>query len=129
MLAGALLLAACNGEPPRTASLAIPRGGSVAFESIDGPPPAVFQKLVRNLNTEAQARRLAVVSRDGQSAYRIRGYLAARKEGRNTAISWVWDIMTASSSAACASPAKKSCAATAGRRRTTPPCNGSRVPA
>jgi hypothetical protein len=92
VIAGMLLLAGCNGEQSQTASLATPRGASVAFESIDGPPPAVFQKLVNNLNTEAQARRLAVVSRDGQSAYRVRGYLAARKEQRVTAISWVWDV-------------------------------------
>ena len=34
-----------------------PRGASVAFESIDGPPPDQFRQLVQNLNDEAQRAR------------------------------------------------------------------------
>ena len=40
-------------------------GSTLAFESIDGPPPEVFRKLVANLNDEAGARQIAVVSRTG----------------------------------------------------------------
>ncbi|MGE0062441.1 MAG: hypothetical protein AB7T86_10220 [Xanthobacteraceae bacterium] len=91
-LAVAASLSACNTTGNQTASLAAMRGPSVAFESIDGPPPEVFQKLVARLNEEAQIRRLAVVSRQTPSAYRIRGYLAARVEAGRTAISWTWDV-------------------------------------
>jgi hypothetical protein len=69
--------------------------GSVAFESIDGPPPGVFQKLVQTLNDEAQARRLAVVSRQDTSQYRVRGYLAAHVAKGRTSIAWVWDVYDA----------------------------------
>jgi hypothetical protein len=92
VFAAAALLAGCTTTGSQTASLAGTRGPSVAFESIDGPPPEVFRKLVARLNEEAQTRRLAVVSREGPSAYRIRGYLAARVEGGTTAISWAWDV-------------------------------------
>jgi hypothetical protein len=69
-----------------------PRGATVAFDSIDGPPPGQFQMLVRNLNEEAQARRLAVISREASSAYRVRGYLAAEVVKGRTTVSWVWDV-------------------------------------
>lgn len=73
-----------------------PRGASVAFESIDGPPQNQFYKLVQDLNDEAQARRLAVISREHEAAYRVRGYLAAETEKGKTAISWIWDVFDAS---------------------------------
>ena len=62
------LLAGCQtggGSSPtaRTTSGTVP-AHAIAFESIDGPPPPVFQRLVANLSTEAQERKLAVVSRD-----------------------------------------------------------------
>ena len=69
-----------------------PRGATVAFESIDGPPPGQFQQLVRDLNDEAQTRRLAVMSRESPSAYRVRGYLAVKVVQKQTTISWVWDV-------------------------------------
>src|SRR5690606_7086952 len=46
-------------------------------------------------NEEAQIRRLAIVSRESPSAYRVRGYLAARVESGRTAISWTWDVYDA----------------------------------
>jgi len=94
LLAGVcvLTLAGCgpDGGPGLVAGQ--PRGATVAFESIDGPPPALFNKLVANLNQEAQARRLAVTSRESPSAYRVRGYLAAEVAKGTTTISWVWDV-------------------------------------
>jgi hypothetical protein len=87
-----MALAACNPED-RPATLAgQPRGATVAFESIDGPPPGKFRQLVRDLNNEAQTRRLAVMSRESPSAYRVRGYLAATVAKKETTISWVWDV-------------------------------------
>jgi hypothetical protein len=69
-----------------------PRGATVAFDSIDGLPPAQFKALVKNLNSEAQARHLAVTARDQPSAYRVRGYLAAETAKGKTTIAWVWDV-------------------------------------
>ncbi len=83
---------ACNQDGRPGVSAAQPRGATVAFESIDGPPPGQFQKLVQNLNDEAQTRRLAVISRESPSAYRVRGYLAAKVVKGQTTIAWVWDV-------------------------------------
>jgi hypothetical protein len=90
--ASAMTLAGCtfDGQPSLTA--AQPRGATVAFESIEGPPPAQFRTLVSNLNDEAQSRRLAVISRETTSLYRVRGYLAAKVVKGQTTIAWVWDV-------------------------------------
>jgi hypothetical protein len=92
----AFALAACELESPSNLSAAQPRGASVAFDSIDGLPPAQFQTLVQDLNEEAQTRRLAVVSRENPSAYRVRGYLAAEVVQDKTTVSWVWDVFDGS---------------------------------
>ena len=86
------MLAGCNTNGQASLTAGQPRGATVAFESIDGPPPGQFAALVRNLNDEAQQRRLAVLSRDAASAYRVRGYLAAKVSSGRTTISWVWDV-------------------------------------
>jgi len=49
-------------------------GPTLAFDSIDGPPVAVFNRLVDNLTSEAQARQLSIASREGAANYRVRGY-------------------------------------------------------
>jgi hypothetical protein len=67
-------------------------GASVAFESIDGAPPAVFKALVARLNEEADARQVPVVTREGYARYRVRGYVAASVVKKQTVLSWVWDI-------------------------------------
>jgi len=67
-------------------------GATVAFESIDGPPPEVFRKLVADLNDEAGARKIAVVSRSGAATYRIRGYVSVLVERDKTSFAWVWDV-------------------------------------
>jgi hypothetical protein len=67
-------------------------GSTLAFESIDGPPPEVFRKLVANLNDEAGARQIAVVSRTGAATYRVRGYVSAQVERDKTTFAWVWDV-------------------------------------
>jgi hypothetical protein len=90
----------CNTSGQPTASLGGSRGPtvsgpSVAFESIDGPPPGVFQQLVQKLNDEATARQLPVVSRQGPAHYRIRGYLAAHVVNNRTSYAWVWDVYDA----------------------------------
>jgi hypothetical protein len=88
----ATALAACNPDNRPGAVAGPPRGATVTFESIDGLPPGQFHELVEALNNEAQTRRLAVMSRESPSAYRVRGYLAAKVTKRETTISWVWDV-------------------------------------
>jgi hypothetical protein len=65
---------------------------TVAFESIDGPPPPVFEKMVDSLSKAAARRQLTVVSRQGDAAYRVRGYVAANVVSGRTHIDWVWDV-------------------------------------
>jgi hypothetical protein len=69
-----------------------PAGPTIAFESIDGPPPGIFNRLVDDLSTEAQSRNLAIASREGAANYRVRGYVAAQVINGRTHISWVWDV-------------------------------------
>ncbi|HEX7791219.1 MAG TPA: hypothetical protein VF467_11935, partial [Afipia sp.] len=52
-------------------------GPTVAFESVDGPPPQVFDRLVRALEAESTARSFTIVSREAQASYRVRSYLSA----------------------------------------------------
>jgi len=75
------------------ANLTETRRATVAFESIDGPPPAVFHKFVKILKDEAGARQIAVVS-PSEANYRLRGYLAAHGEdgATSTSISWALDV-------------------------------------
>src|ERR1043166_2745934 len=94
-LALALAAPGCANTPAPMASVSTERGSSIAFESIDGPPVAVFQTLVTTLSAEAQARQVRVVSRTADPAYRIRGYLAAIVIGGKSHISWVWDVYDA----------------------------------
>ncbi|MGA2567298.1 MAG: hypothetical protein ABSF41_10760 [Pseudolabrys sp.] len=88
----AIALTACNLEDHPSAMTGQPRGATVAFESIDGLPPGQFRELVQALNNETQTRRLAVMSRESPSAYRVRGYLSASVLKRETTIWWVWDV-------------------------------------
>ena len=91
-VACAMALAGCTFDGQPNLSAAQPRGATVAFESIDGPPAAQFATLVQSLNDEAQTRHLAVISRESPSAYRVRGYLAAKVVKGQTTIAWVWDV-------------------------------------
>ena len=88
-----LLLAACQTDNGLiTGSLGPTGPRAIAFESIDGPPPTVFQRLVTQLTNEAEARKLPVVSRANQGAWRVRLYLAAHTQKKQATISWVGDI-------------------------------------
>src|SRR5438093_11666521 len=91
----ALALAGCAGDAAPILMEAQLRGPSIAFESIDGPPLPIFQRLVADLAAEAEQRQVLVVSRAGQPAYRVRGYLAALLSHGKTHIGWVWDVYDA----------------------------------
>lgn len=97
----AMLLAACalggcasTAGGPASGAFAMASGGAatVAFESIDGPPPAVFDRMVGVLDTESKLRNLAIVSRENAATYRVRSYLSAQVVRGRTMIAWVWDV-------------------------------------
>ncbi len=90
VLALALSVSACNTTGQ--GGLQTGQRTTVAFESIDGPPPAVFERLVRKLNQEAEVRQVPVVTREGFAPYRIRGYVAVGVRRGQAVVSWVWDV-------------------------------------
>jgi hypothetical protein len=86
-------MAGCSTAPQVPAAYASARGPTVAFESIDGPPDSIFRKYVQNISDEANARQLAIVSREAPAQFRVRGYLATLVEKRRgTVVAWVWDV-------------------------------------
>ncbi len=101
-LAAALLVAAgalggCAGGGGASNSYAMATTGAaggptVAFESIDGPPPQVFDRMVSVLDSESKLRNLSIVSREGGASYRVRSYLSAQVVRGRTVIAWVWDV-------------------------------------
>jgi hypothetical protein len=94
LLAIACGLGGCAGNGPSggafaTASAATP---TVAFESIDGPPRQIFERMVSVLDSEAKLRSLSIVSREAAASYRVRSYLSAQVNRGRTVIAWVWDV-------------------------------------
>ncbi len=96
LLAMACGLGGCAGGAAAGGSFAMAGGGSgptVAFESIDGPPPQMFDRMVGMLDSESKLRNLSIVSRDGTASYRVRSYLAAQVScAAAPSIAWVWDV-------------------------------------
>jgi hypothetical protein len=88
----AALVAGCSTQLASIGSGPAPSNATITFESIDGPPPEVFRRLVAALNDEASAQKIAVVSRSAPASYRIRGYMSALVERNKTSFSWVWDV-------------------------------------
>jgi hypothetical protein len=74
--------------------LGVPVQRTVAFEQIDGPSE-IARKLKAQLAQEVSARKIASVSREQPSQYRVWIYLAAIEEGQKTTITWTWDVSTA----------------------------------
>jgi hypothetical protein len=89
VLALALSAAGCT-----TTSGGLPAGqhSTVAFDRIDGLPPAVFDRYVSKLGDEAEARKVPVVTREGFAPYRIKGYASVWTRGRQATMSWVWEV-------------------------------------
>ena len=87
-------LGGCAGGGAASGSFAMAAGSgpTVAFESIDGPPPQVFERMVNVLDSESKLRNLAIVSREGSASYRVRSYLSAQVSRGRTTIAWVWDV-------------------------------------
>ena len=84
---------ASGGSPSGSYAMASTGSGpTVAFESIDGPPPQVFDRMVSVLDSESKLRNLSIVSREGRASYRVRSYLSAQVVRGKTVIAWVWDV-------------------------------------
>lgn len=119
LLAAATVLAGCaGGNAPANSYAMAPSAGSgvtVAFESIDGPPPQVFDRMVGVLDTESKLRSLSVVSREGTAAYRVRSYLSAQVARGKTVIAWVWDVYDANQQRALRLSGEEPTTAKAGR--------------
>jgi hypothetical protein len=93
LLAIACGLGGCASGGAVGGSFAMASGGpTVAFESIDGPPPQVFDRMVSVLDSESKLRNLSIVSREETASYRVRGYLSAQVSHGRTIIAWVWDV-------------------------------------
>ena len=91
----ACALGGCAGGGAASGSFAMATSGggsTVAFESIDGPPPQVFDRMVSVLDSESKLRNLQIVSREGGASYRVRSYLSAQVVRGKTVIAWVWDV-------------------------------------
>ncbi|MET0722035.1 MAG: hypothetical protein ABWY64_14500, partial [Tardiphaga sp.] len=67
-LSGCANVGSAGGPSNAQASMSGPSGATVAFESVDGPPPQVFDRMVNLLDSEARLRNLAVVSRKDSAA-------------------------------------------------------------
>ena len=86
-------LGGCVSDSAGSGSFAMASSGpTVAFESIDGPPPQIFDRMVSVLDSESKLRNLSIVSREGTSSYRVRSYLSAQVSRGRTTIAWVWDV-------------------------------------
>jgi hypothetical protein len=93
LLAVACGLGGCASGGAGSGSFAMAgSGATVTFESIDGPPPQVFERMVNVLDSESKLRNLSIVSREGSASYRVRSYLAAQVSRGRTVIAWVWDV-------------------------------------
>ncbi len=95
LLAIASGLGGCAGSGAATDSFAMAgttASPTVTFESIDGPPPQVFDRMVNVLDSESKLRSLSIVSREGAASYRVRSYLSAQVNRGRTVIAWVWDV-------------------------------------
>jgi hypothetical protein len=94
LLAVACALGGCAGGGAATSSAfaMASDGPTITFESIDGPPPGVFDRMVSVLDSETKLRNLSIVSRESPAAYRVRSYLSAQVNHGHTVIAWVWDV-------------------------------------
>jgi hypothetical protein len=95
LLAVACGLGGCASSGAASDSFAMASTGAsptVTFESIDGPPPPVFDRMVSVLDSESKLRSLSIVSREGAASYRVRSYLSAQVNHGRTVIAWVWDV-------------------------------------
>ena len=95
-LVAAFAAAGCtNSDATVTGSIPGGHSQTIAFESVDGPPRPVFDRLVAALSAEAEQRDLPVVTHTGPSAYRVRAYLATfiEKKKKRATLTWAWEVL------------------------------------
>ncbi|MGD9924730.1 MAG: hypothetical protein AB7V13_25270 [Pseudorhodoplanes sp.] len=95
-IAGVLALALWAAGCTTTGGLPAGQRTTVAFDRIDGLPPDKFERYVRKLNDEAEARQVPVVTREGFAPYRIKGYVSIWTQKRQATLSWVWEVFDSS---------------------------------
>jgi hypothetical protein len=96
LFAVALSAGGCATDGRMNSLAQAPGGGAtLTFDSIDGPPPQVFERFVEALSAEAQTKAVPIVSREGTATYRVRAYLAAQISRGRTTIAWTFDIYEA----------------------------------
>ncbi|MFG1358488.1 hypothetical protein [Xanthobacter pseudotagetidis] len=86
LLGAGLMLAGCQTDGLSSG------GGALAFDRIEGPPPQSFDRLVTQLSSAADARKVEVVSRQQDAPYRVKGYLSVHQEGGKASVAYVWDV-------------------------------------
>lgn len=95
-VAAALLLSACQ-QGFQTASAVQAPGVPVAFDTLEGAPEPVLSKVTAEVNSQASARRIEIVSSEEQPRYRLKGYLTAYpSEDGETTLAFVWDVFDSS---------------------------------
>jgi hypothetical protein len=85
-------------EPATTASLAPSPGaasiGPIQFLPVVGAPASTVEALSAALAAEAQRANVAIEPSDGPATpVRLKGYLSALGEGRDTLVIYVWDVV------------------------------------
>src|SRR3981081_645184 len=65
-------------------AMASSNGSTVAFESIDGPPPQIFDRMVSVLDSESKLRNLSIVAREDGASFRICSDRSAQGVRRKT---------------------------------------------
>ncbi|MGA8169611.1 MAG: hypothetical protein WB816_02055 [Methylocystis sp.] len=107
LVCGALLLGGCldtavdlgarqASAPARAGSFAArpgvsPRGASLAFSSIEGPPDALGARFMQRFTQAAQARDIALATPE-TAQYRLRAYLTASPAQGATRLAYVLDV-------------------------------------
>jgi hypothetical protein len=94
-IAAVALTACANNDAAVTGSIPAVPGNTIAFESVDGPPRPVFDRLVSALSAEAERRELPVVTHTVPSTFRVRAYLATyiEKKKKRAGLTWAWEVL------------------------------------
>jgi hypothetical protein len=89
-----------TGSVPNAATMSPGSTQTIAFESVDGPPRPVFDRLVAALSAEAERRDLPVVTHTVPTTYRVRAYLATyiEKQKKRATLAWTWEVFDTRSS-------------------------------
>jgi hypothetical protein len=92
----ACALASCQSAGGFGFSQGSPAGKPIAFESIEGAPPAIRSALVGELASAASARQVELAGNGAAARYRLRGYLTAEPTvDGGAALAFVWDVFDA----------------------------------